>query len=293
MRLLRYCLREAGTGIRRNPFLSLATVFTAAIAFFVLAIFLLGAANLNFLIAYAERQVQVSVYLKDGVALTDRDALMADLEKVDGVGAVTFVSQDQALERLRAEFGDNAALLEGIEEFNPLRDAVEVQVTSAESVTAVVEAVKGNPHVDDVSYGKEFVARLVSMTRAVRVGVLGLAGLLGLASLFLIQNSVRLSVFARRDEVLIMRLVGATDGVIRWPFVFEAMALACWGAIGASLAISVGYSWVVRLVGRSLAFVPVLPALSVLSWMVPLLLVSGVVIGSVGALLALRRWLRE
>lgn len=293
MRLLRYCLREAGTGIRRNPFLSLATVFTAAIAFFVLAVFLLGAANLNNVIAYVERQVQVSVYLKDGVTLTDRDALMAKLEKVEGVGAVTYVSRDAALERLRAAFGDNAVLLEGIEEFNPLRDAIEVQVTQAESVTGVVEAVKGSPHIDDVSYGKELVARLVSMTRVLRVGVLGLAGLLGLASLFLIQNSVRLSVFARRDEVLIMRLVGATDGVIRWPFVFEGMALACWGAIVASLAISIGYTWVARLVGRSLSFVPVLPAVSVLTWLIPLLLVSGVVIGSVGALLALRRWLRD
>ena len=293
MRMLRYCLREAGLGMRRNPFLSLATVLTAAIAMFVLSVFLLSAANLSNLIDFVERQVQVAIYLQDEVSESARDALIAKVAALDGVTDTTFVTREEALARLRAAFGDNAALLEGVEEFNPLRDAVEVRVAQAVAVDRVVEAVKDSPAVADISYGRELVARLVSVTSVLRMGVLGLAGLLGLATLFLIQNSVRLSVFARRDEVNIMRLVGATDGVIRWPFVFEGMTLACAGAAVAALSAALVYTWVWRLAGTHLAFLPVLPAGPLMGLLVPLLILSGALIGALGSVLALRRWLRD
>jgi cell division transport system permease protein len=286
-------MRESWIGIRRNPFLSLASVFTAGVAVFVLAVFLLGAMNLSNLIQFVERQVQVSVYLADNISVSERDALSRQLRGIEGVESVAFVTGEAALERLRQAFGENATLLEGIEEFNPLRDALEVQVSEAIAAARVVGAVKDHPRVADVSYGKELVSRLVAVTRALRVGVLGLAGLLGLATLFLIQNSVRLSVFARREEVTIMRLVGATPGIIRWPFVFEGMTLATGGAFVASVAVSVGYRWLVDFAGRNLAFLPVLPAGKVLYGLVPLLLLAAATIGAVGAVMALRRWLRE
>lgn len=293
MRLLRYCLREAWLGIRRNPFLSLASVFTSGVAVFVLAVFLLGALNLSNLIDFVERQVQVSVYLVAETSSSEREALMGAISKVEGVDAVEFVTREQALVRLRAAFGDSASLLEGIEEFNPLRDAIEVGVTEAAAVERVLAAVKDHPKVDDVSYGRELVARLISVTRAVRVGILGLAGLLGVATLFLIQNSVRLSVFARREEVAIMRLVGATDGIVRWPFVFEGMILACSGAFAAGMSVTLVYSWITRFMARNLVFLPVLPAGPLMTVLTPLLLVAAAFVGATGALLALRRWLRD
>lgn len=293
MRLLRYCLRESWTGIRRNPFLSLASAFTAGVAIFVLAVFLLGALNLSNLIHFVERQVQVSIYLDQRITLAEREQLADRLREIQGVASVTLVTAEQALARLRQAFGEHASLLEGIEEANPLRDALEVQVLEAVAAARVVDAVKDHPRVDDVSYGQELVSRLVEITRALRLGVLGLAGLLGLATLFLIQNSVRLSVFARRDEVAIMRLVGATAGTIRWPFVFEGMFLATGGALVATVLVSMGYRLVVDFAGRNLAFLPVLPAGTVLRGLVPLLLLAAAAIGAVGAVLALRRWLRE
>lgn len=293
MRLLGYCLRETWLGIRRNPFLSLATVLTAAIAMLVLSVFLLGAANLANMIEFVERQVQVSIYLKDDVQLGDRNAILSRLRDLEGVDEAVFVSKEEALERLRVAFGDNASLLEGIEEFNPLRDSIEVRVLEAAAVDAVVAAVKDNPSTDDISYGRELVARLIVVTRSLRLAVLGLAGLLGLATLVLIQNSVRLSVFARREEVLIMRLVGATDGVIRLPFVFEGIVLSCVGAALAAAAAGAGYVYVWRFVGYNLAFLPILPAASVMQWLVPAVVVAAALIGAIGSLLALRRWLRE
>ncbi len=268
-------------------------MFTSAIAVFVLSIFLLSAANLANLIEFVERQVQVSVYLTEDVPLGERNALLGRLSELEGVDEVTFVTREEALERLRVAFGDSASLLEGIEEFNPLRDALEVRVLEAAAVDAVVEAVKDSPLVDDISYGRELVARLVALTRSLRLGVLGLAGLLGLATLFLIQNSVRLSVFARREEVAIMRLVGATDGVIRWPFVFEGMSLSCIGAALAGGAVGMVYVWIWRFIGFNLAFLPVLPAAAVMNWLVPSIIGAAALIGAIGSLLALRRWLRD
>lgn len=292
MSVLRYCLREARKSIGRNPFLSLATVLTAAIALLVLATFLLGAANLANLAEFVERQVNVAIYLRAGVAKADRDSLVALISGISGVESVTYVSQDMALRRLREKFGENAGLLDGIDEFNPLRDSLEVQVGAAEAVEMVAEAVKGSPLVDEISYGKELVARLVSVTRALRLGVLGLAGLLGVATLFLIQNSIRLSVFARREEIAIMRLVGATDSVIRWPLVFEGIVLAASGAFVATCTAGAAYHWLWQAMGRSLAFLPVLPLSAVIVRVGGTVLAAGVGIGGAGALLAMRRWLR-
>jgi cell division transport system permease protein len=292
MALLRYCLREARKGIGRNPFLSLATAFTAGIALLVLATFLLGAANLANLADFVERQVNVAIYLREDVGQADRDSLLATLLVIDGVDEVTYVSQEMALERLREKFGENAALLDGIDEFNPLRDSLEVRVEQAAAVDLVAEAVKESPLVDEISYGRELVARLVSVTRALRLGILGLAGLLGLATLFLIQNSIRLSVFARREEIAIMRLVGATNSVIRWPLVFEGIVLAASGALLATSAVGVVYHWLWLAMGRNLAFLPVLPLNSVLRPVAGMVVLTGVAIGASGALLAMRRWLR-
>ncbi|MDP2872287.1 MAG: permease-like cell division protein FtsX [Bacillota bacterium] len=292
MSLFGYCLREARKSIGRNPFLSIATVFTAAIALLVLATFLLGAANLQNLAEFVERQVNVAIFLRDGVAPADRDSLKANVAGIAGVEEITFVSRETALQRLRDKFGENAALLDGIDEFNPLRDSLEVRVGSAAAVDLVAEAVKASPLVDEISYGKELVARLVSVTRALRLGILGLAGLLGLATLFLIQNSIRLSVFARREEISIMRLVGATDSVIRWPLVFEGIVLAAGGALVATLAVGVVYQWLWQAMGRNLAFLPVLPLAAVLGRVGGVVVLTGVVIGAAGALLAMRRWLR-
>jgi len=291
--LIGYCLREAGKGMRRNGFLSIATAATAGIAMLVLAIFLLGAANLAHLADYVERQLQVSLFLADGVTAEQRDELASSVSQIEGVGEVVFVSKEQALERLREAFGENAALLDGIEDFNPLRDALEVGIKDGTSVAAVVEAVKDDPCVSEVSYGKELVARLLSVTRLLRIGILALAGLLGVATLFLIQNSIRLSVFARREEIAIMRLVGATDAVIRWPFIFEGLILASAGAALAAVTVTAAYAWAARFAALNLVFLPVLTVRATMGWVGPAVIVTGATTGAVGALLALRRWLRD
>lgn len=292
MTLFRFCWREASKGIRRNRFLSLATVFTSAVALFVLAVFLVGAVNLAHLSHYVEAQVQVAVYLKDGAATSELERLEADLRSVAGVARVSFVSREQALARLREVFGANASLLDGIDEFNPLRDSFEVQVSEARAASAVALAVDGDPLVADVTYGRELVARLMSVTRVLRWGVLGLAGLLALATLFLIQNSIRLSVFARREEIAIMRLVGATAAIIRWPFVIEGMSLGVGGGVVAAAGAAAAYAWAWRLAGRHLAFLPLLSPGPLLASLVPLISVAGLSVGAAGAQLALRRWLR-
>lgn len=293
MWVIGYCLREAGKGMRRNGFLSFATVATSAIAMLVLAMFLLGAASLAHLADHVEGQLQVSLFLADDISREQMDDLVALVSVIEGVGEVLFVPKEEALERLRESLGENASLLEGIDDYNPLRDAVEVGIVDGTAVEAVVEAVNGHAAVAEVSYGKELVARLLAMTRALRAGTLALAALLGVATLFLIQNSIRLSVFARREEIAIMRLVGATNAVIRWPFVFEGLILASVGAGLAALGASFGYSWVARFAAVYLMFLPLPDAAATMRWVGPLVVATGAATGASGAVLALRRWLRE
>ncbi len=289
---VRSVLGEALTGIRRNGLMSLAAAMTVAVSLFILAIFLLAAVNVDNLANTIEAGLEVRLYLSDGLDMFVLDDLQNQVAHLDGVTEVTFVSKSDALETLRQQLGADADLLEGVDEMNPLRDALRVVTEGPAWVDTVATAARTLPGVEDVGYTADLAQRILRVVRAIRIGGLGLVILMILATLFVISNTVRLTIIARGEEIEIMKLVGATNWFVRWPFLFEGMVLGLFGALVAGLAAWQAYAWAVSGFYTNISFIPIV-AVYPLAWRLGLVLLgAGVVIGSLGSTLSLRRFLR-
>lgn len=288
-----YLWREALTGIWRNRLLALAALTTVTVCLTALASVVLVAVNLQHMASFVEGQVEIVAYLRPDFNRVWRDHLLAKVRALPGVADARFVTKEEALQRLREQFGDQAYLLEGLDQpgANPLRDSVELSLTSPEAAPAVVRGLRAIDSVEDVSYREDVVARLLAITRLLRLLGLVLVGLLAVATVFVIANTIRLTVFARRREISIMKLVGATDAFIRWPFLLEGLILGVAGALLAAGVTAAGYGYVVRLLHEALPFLPVLGPDPLLWNLTKLLLAAGALIGALGSTLSLRRFL--
>lgn len=292
LRSWQYAVRESVVSIRRNGLMSLAAVSTIALALLILSIFLTLAANLQHMAGYLESQVEIRAFLKRDTTVKVRDEARQAIAALPGVTSVTFVSRDEALKRLRQQFGEQQSVLDAVEEMNPLPDGFEIKVDKPDNVDGVAAAVGKIPGIEKVKYQQGLVQRLFRLTQAIRTLGILLATALALATLFIISNTIRLTVFARRREVAIMKLVGATDAFIRRPFFLEGLVLGLGGALVAALAIWLGYSWLAKSISVSLPFVPLVPRQPFLANLSLTLLVLGAIIGAGGTILSLRRYLK-
>lgn len=291
MRTLARVWREAFTGLARNGVMTAVCVSTVAVCLLVLAIVLVLGLNLEHAAQVVEAQVEAKIHLKPGLSPSQVEDLQREIAAIPGVLEAEFVSRDQALEELGRQLGDEAGLLEAVADMNPLPDAFDVRVDPRQ-LAAVAEAAGSLPGVEKVVDERQLVGRLLAVTRAVRVLGLGLALLLLGVTVVVISNTIRLAVFARRNEVRVMKLVGATDGFIRGPFMVEGILMSLVGAAVASVAVWWGYAWLHGVVARTLPFLPVLDAQPLLSSVAVGLATLGVVLGALGSGISLHRFLR-
>ncbi|MDK2856780.1 MAG: cell division transport system permease protein [Bacillota bacterium] len=287
-----FYLRETGRSLMRNRLMSLASISTVALSLLILGLFLLGAVNLNHIASTLENQVEVTAYLDDKLSPAANKELTEQVRKLPGVREATFVSKEEALERLKEQFGERRDLLAAVEKNNPLRNAVEVRTLTPQDVKPVVEELKKLPGVAKVSFKEEIIERLFALTRAIRYVGLGIAVLLIGGTVFLISNTIRLTVFARRREIGIMKLVGATDWFIRWPFLLEGICLGLIGSLPAVILVGRFYRWLAANVYSTLPFIPLLSPAQVLGRLSLLLVGLGILVGGLGSAISVRRFLR-
>lgn len=291
-RTLAYSFREALRSIRHNGLMSFASVGTVTISLLVLAVILLTAVNLEYMLSTVESQVELKAYLADEVAENSLSELTAKIKETAGVAEATFVTKEEALDRLREQFKEQPEVIELVEQNNPLRDSFEIKVVPPEMVREVAEVVATYPGVAEIKYKQDLVDSLFKVTRALRMAGLTLVALMAVATVFIISNTIRLTVFARRREVAIMKLVGATDGFIRGPFVVEGVLLGVVGAIVAMVVVWQGYGWVVRSLTAFLPLWPVAPRQPLLINMTGGMLALGAFLGALGSAISLRRFLK-
>lgn len=287
-----YFVRETYKSIRRNGFMSFASISTVAVSLLVLGMFLLIFLNTNNLAKYLESQVQISVYMLDEADNETLESVGKRLGEFEGVEKVTFISKDEALEKFRERLGDQQQLLDSLGSDNPFPNYFDVQVDTPERIQQLTPQISGLPKVETAKFGQEVVENLFQLTRILRFGGIMLVVFLSMATLFIISNTIRLTVFARRKEVVIMKYVGATDWFIRWPFLLEGMTLGFFGAIVASLLINMIYSGLQTKIYATLAFLPLLPAYPLLTYVSIFLLIAGTGIGALGSYISLRKFLR-
>jgi cell division transport system permease protein len=287
MRALRYAFDEAVASLwrgRQSGALSMATI---ALALFVLGAFLIVTSNLERLGGEWSSSADMSVYLADGVTASDRAAIEGALVG-DIVAGAVYVSKADALARFRRTFADLASGMEGLGD-NPLPASYEVRLRTGadEAIDALVAKVRQLPGVADVRYDRQWLSRLVSAVGLIRGIGLALGILLAVAAALTVANVVRLALYARRDEIDIMQLVGAPQVYIRGPFVMEGTLQGGLGAAVALFALGVTF---LALRARYLA--PLAAAINLSSVrFLPLelcvwLVVGGMAVGCLGGLVA-------
>lgn len=287
-----YFVRETYKSIRRNGFMSFASISTVAVALLVLGMFLLIFLNTNNLAKYLESQVQISVYMLDEADQEELAAVEEKLQGYEGVEKVTFISKEEAFEKFKERLGDQQQLLDSLGSDNPFPNYFDVQVDNPERIKELTPQISELPKVETAKFGQEVVENLFQLTKVLRFGGIMLVVFLSMATLFIISNTIRLTVFARRKEVLIMKYVGATDWFIRWPFLLEGMTLGFFGAVIANIMINIIYSGVQGKIHATLAFLPLLPSYPLLHYVSLFLLAAGTGIGALGSYISLRKFLR-
>ena len=292
LRTSEYFIQETLRSLRRNNWMSFASVGTVAVSLFVLGVFLLLVLNMNRLASSLESQVQISVYLADGLSESARKDIASDIEALQGIEEIRYVPKEEAKERLAKRLGDQKYLLDALGEKNPLPDSFEVVLKSPALVETAAAAITRMDGVEQAKYGQDVIEHLFAITRLIRIFGLALMVLLAGATLFIISNTIRLTVFARRKEVAIMKYVGATDWFIRWPFLLEGMVLGFVGGVIAAVALRSFYAAMAAKITDTLTFFPLMPQYPSMNYITVALLLAGMAIGALGSALSLKRFLK-
>lgn len=295
-------LREGTKNVVRNGWMTFASVSSISISLFILGLFLLLTLNVNFLAQQIESQVEIRVYLEVDTNDTQIETLKQQIQAMPQVASVKFVSKEEGLQSLRERLGESGKdLLQGFDgENNPLNDSFTVEVKEPRSVGEAAAAIEQlndgqSPRpIYKVSYGKGTVESMFKVTEVIRNVGLVLVLLLAVTAIFLIANTIKLTIINRRREISIMKLVGATNSFIRWPFFVEGALLGLLGSLIPIVALLYGY-WALlntSQVELNLLLIKLLPFTDVSYTVAGLLLGLGVVIGVWGSLLSVRKYLR-
>ncbi len=297
-----YFLRESAINFRRNWVMSLGAVTTIYLSLLLVGVSMLTGFIISEIVKSIEDKVSIQLFLKDGAATEDVEGLQGWLLRDDLVETVNYVSKDEALERFKEEMAGSPDIVENIRE-NPLPASLDVTLIDPRTVEDMVAKIKANEtflkvcdRPDDpeesLKYGQQIVNRLFAFTRIVRMIGAVFVGMLAMVSLIFINNTIRLAIYARRKEIGIMRLVGASNWFIRGPFLLEGVMQSLIGAALAILTVVGLQMTVLPRLRDALPFLPVDVPLTTIAQLAAVLVVAGVIIGLMGAGFALRRYLK-
>ncbi|NTW28677.1 MAG: ABC transporter permease [Coriobacteriia bacterium] len=295
-----YFLRESMQNFKRNWVMTLGAVITIYLSLLLVGVFLVTGSIVNSVVKSVEDKVSIQIFLKDGASSDDVSALQKALLADSMVQGVDYTSKTAALAKLKEEMGSEITdQLDG----NPLPASLDVTLKDTRNVETVVASIKGNAlftkvadHPDDpeqsLKYGQQIVRQLFAVTQVIRWVEAVFVGMLSLVALIFINNTIRLAIYARRKEIGIMRLVGASNWFIRTPFLLEGVAQAL---VGAALAIAtiIGLqSLALPRLGEALPFMSVAFSASSTTQVAAILVLGGVVIGLAGSGFAMRRYMK-
>lgn len=291
MSALKYGLRQSILSLRRNLWLATVTAGIIAISLAILGGFLLLAVNAGQMLRTIETNLEIAVFLEDGINPATIRQQLAEHALVQGY---IFVPKEQGLEEFSRILGDQA-LLAGMEgENNPLPDLFRVRVRDAQSVATLAADLRTFSGVEAIDYGEELVGRLIMVIHWINRLLLGMSGLLALGAVFLIITTIRLSVVARQDEVGIMKYLGASNGFIRFPFLLEGVAIGWTGTLVATVALGAGYTQLANSLQREALIFFIQPVTDP-ARILPIfggLLLLGTLMGGIGSIVSVRKFLR-
>jgi cell division transport system permease protein len=259
MRRLEYIGTTAAQGFWRNPVMSLASTFTVGLMLLLFAFFLATDRGLQAAVNVLESKVELAAFLEDDARVSDVLALRARIETDPAVSKVDYITKEQAMARL-VDIASRRPDIQIVDtSSNPLQNSLEIKLAHAQDaprVTAALRAEIGNGVIADVVDNPQVVDKLLTITRVLSFGGLAVLAMMLVVALFVIVNTIRIAVHARRDEIEIMKLVGATDWFVRWPFIVEGMLVGALGAVAATAVVLVAAGPVMN---AMVSFIEILP----------------------------------
>jgi cell division transport system permease protein len=298
IRTLGLQLRQGFSGLWRNRVMTLVAVGSVTAVLLVLGLSLLTIININSLADYIESSVEIKAFLEEKLDSSRIETIGEKIGQIQGVREIDFETKEMALIKYREQLGDNDSLLEGLEgENNPFPSSYIVKVDDPNTIGSIADEIAVFEGVEEVQYGKDVVDRLLSSTNLIRVVGTVLICILAFISVFIISNTIKMTVVARRKEIRIMKFIGATDGFIRFPFIIEGLMMGIIGAALASGLVTAIYNYFYRSMHSSFGGVFVMisgylaPYTESLYNTSVILLGVGMIIGVIGSGISLRRFL--
>jgi cell division transport system permease protein len=285
-------ISDAGKSLKRNKTISIASMATVAATLFILGIFMLVVLTVNSGMLELQSKVQVEIFLNEDITIDMQKNIENKINKVTGVTEVTFVTKSQALDKVKEIFGEESqGLVEGMEKSNPFPTSFIVKADKPQMITEVSEAVKGMPGIYQIKDQRDLVNKIISITRIVKyVGAILFVILIGV-SIFLIGNTIKLTVYSRRREIGIMKFIGATDWFIRWPFVYEGLIIGLFGGIMATILLYFSYGFAYSRVSVKVMMIKLVNPSYIINVMSFEFILIGMIIGGIGSIMAIRKFL--
>ena len=289
---IKYFSMDSLISLRRNKTLSVASIITVSLTLFLFGIFLITMLNANQLLKNLESKLEVSVFLKDNVAVTEKQKVASTLKNIKGVSGIKYITKTEALEKWKNQLGEeNKDLVKGFDKKNPLPESFIVKVDDASIIKDVVNKTKDIKTVEKTVANEDLVNQISRITRGVKwIGVVSLFIMIPIC-LFLIGNTIKLAVYARKREINIMKYVGATDWFIRWPFIIEGVIIGVIGSLISSGCLYYVYRAVYHKLTGIIMLLNILTPRYFAMNIVWVFILSGIIIGGLGSIISIRKFL--
>ena len=294
-RIFKNITKQGFQSMWRNRGMGLASVSSITAVLMILGVILILILSINNIMLDTKTKFdEVQVFLADEAKEEDVNNISDVLKNSEGVVSVTYESKKQALEILRKDWDEDAYLLEGLEDDNPLPNSYIIKLKDIKYAKSIVDKVSGLAGVENITYYQEIIDKLMVLANYIRFGGLAIIGVLVFVSVFIISNTIKLTVTSRKREINIMKYVGATNNYIRGPFIIEGILLGLCGALISILIVYYGYGYLFDAVNEKLysmfTFYLIEPK-NIFNDIAIMFATLGVGIGALGSIVSLKRFL--
>ena len=291
IRGFRYFLTEAFKNIFSNGWMTIASIFTVMASLLVLGVFLILSINLNSIVGDLEGSYEIIVVMDEKTTEEGISAIGKQILKVENVADATLDRNSDRLEDLKKEFGENASLLDRYKDDNTLRNWYRITLSNLTRTSETVEKLEQIDGVEKVIQNEDAIGNLVKIANYIRTFSFWIIIALAVVSVFIISNTIKLTVYTRRKEINIMKFVGATDWFIRWPFIIEGIIIGIIGSCAAVALVLLGYNFLVDVVQNNIMFFTLKPLNELLTLILGSSFGLGAVLGGVGSFISVRKHL--
>lgn len=288
IRSLFFYIKEAFLSTKKNGIISLATIISLSATLIIVGIFLIISLNINIFITNLESQLIAVAYLKDDLPLGEIEKLIQNTNGLEGVKEVSYISKEEALQRLKEDLTEHEEILAGMPE-NPLPASLEITVNDTDYLEEVSSQLSQFKGIEEVNYGGQLTQNLLLVFDVIRKAGLGIISVLIFVSLLIMFAVIKISVHSRQEEIEIMALVGATSWFIRWPFIIEGFLKGLVSSLLAFVVLDKTYQYFLNQVKTLIPFISINLEPNFIIRIGIILLGFGIFIGVFGSILSLRR----